>query len=216
MDAKGAFAPEIRGMSSDRIKQAIGEVPEMEALAALSSSEIQAVADALPKRSDPLSPVVPAFANLDELDVAQLFATRCAPCHGVDATGGLGGVAPPIVGVATVIKINEAIGRVAMMAPLATLGDIEIRALGEFLTGSSPLAEPAAAKFDVALGKSFFAARCAACHGADAKGGLAGMAPEITGASAERIRQAISEVSMMAPLTSVTIEETEAVAAFLQ
>lgn len=216
MDAKGAFAPEIRGVSSEKIKQAIAKVPEMKVLAALSTSEIQAVADALPKRSDPIPPPVPAPTKPGELDGEQLFATRCAACHGVDATGGLNGLAPSIVGIATVVKIKEAIGRVALMAPLASLHDDEIGALGTFLTGSADLTAQTVAKPDIELGKSIFTARCAACHGNDAMGGLSGMAPEINGASAERIRQAVSEVPMMAPLASVTKEETEAIAAFLQ
>jgi predicted CXXCH cytochrome family protein len=206
LDAKGAYAPEIRGKSSEQIKEAIGRVPEMSVLVALTESEIEEIADVLPSRPELATTLPAGQAPTTGTDAEALFATRCAGCHGPGAGGGLNGLAPRIVG-APADLIRDAISRVDMMSPLASLTDAEIMGLSAHL---ERLAIDRGG-----LGERLFGERCAACHGAEAHGGLAGLAPDINGASSERIQQAIQRVPMMAPLGTLAAEDIEAVARYL-
>lgn len=214
-DAKGGLsgmAPAITGASSQIIEQAIAKVPFMRDLSALSAAEIQAIADHLAEDSGASSVTAGGAAVTDG---KTLFATRCAPCHGADANGLLG---PAINGV-SVEMIEQAISAVPMMKVLSALSPAEIQAAADYLsitaTASSKIAE-AEVLTDAIDGQAMFAERCSACHGADATGGLGGMAPGIAGASSGEIEDAIGRVPMMQGVASLTENEIEAVSRALQ
>ncbi|MFZ3204378.1 MAG: cbb3-type cytochrome c oxidase N-terminal domain-containing protein, partial [Pseudomonas sp.] len=106
----------------------------------------------------------------------RLFASNCSVCHGSDAKGAYG--FPNLTdsdwlygGEAETIKTTIMGGRQGMMpAQLAALGEEGIRNVAGYVRSLSGLKNPEGIEADVAAGQNIFAANCAVCHGADAKG----------------------------------------------
>ena len=116
----------------------------------------------------------------------RLFASNCSVCHGSDAKGAYG--FPNLTdndwlygGEAQTIKTTIMGGRQGMMpAQLAALGEEGIRNVAGYVRSLSGLKNPEGIEVDVAAGQNIFAANCAVCHGADAKGQQAMGAPNLT------------------------------------
>lgn len=133
-------------------------------------------------------------------DGQQLFATRCAACHGTDASGGFGPdlTAPGVTG-----RDAEALFRIIRSGvpgtamPPSTAPDAEVRALVRYIHSfAAPPARPAArASADgwsslqgsAERGEVIFLATCARCHTAGASAsGTTG--PVLTGIAGEQTR----------------------------
>lgn len=210
-DARGGLfgiTPDIIGVSRDKIVAAIKKVPMMEALAALGETELQSIADYL---SSSVFTNPPVDNEAPSIRGEKFYQARCSACHGIDAEGGLSGTAPAVTDL-PLERIQDAIAKVPMMAGLATLNATEIQAIADFLH-RIPAATPPVMESD---GKTLFVARCAACHGDDASGGLGGMAPGINGASIEKIQEGIEVIPMMQQLDTLTNSELIDIAQFLQ
>jgi cytochrome c oxidase cbb3-type subunit III len=115
----------------------------------------------------------------------RLFLNNCALCHGADGSGNLG--YPNLSdkdwlygGSPEQIKQSIVQGRKATMpAWSATLGEARIVNVAEFVLALAGRGhDDAKAK----LGAPLFASNCAACHGADGKGGQQSGAPNLTDA----------------------------------
>ena len=146
--------------------------------------------------------------NFEIIDGALLYERRCAGCHGVDADGK---VAPAIHG-ATMDMVTAAIGRLPPMKGLTSLTDAELQAIVDAIPDTSVTPAAAVSSEPAATGEGLYAAKCAPCHGADAKGL---MGPEITGASSEDIKAAIDKVPMMQMLNTLTDDEVDVITEFL-
>ncbi len=114
----------------------------------------------------------------------RLFLNYCAQCHGSDAGGGKG--FPNLRdqdwlygGQPETIKESITNGRLGMMPPMgASVGDAEsIRDVANYVRSLSGLPHDS---LRAERGREKFAAICAACHGADAKGNLQIHAPNLT------------------------------------
>jgi cytochrome c oxidase cbb3-type subunit 3 len=114
----------------------------------------------------------------------RLFLNYCAQCHGSDAGGSRG--FPSLRdndwlygGEPATIKESIANGRTGMMPPLgAAVGSAEdVKDVANYVRSLAGLAHDAQR---IPRGQQKFAALCAACHGADAKGNLQLHAPNLT------------------------------------
>ena len=116
----------------------------------------------------------------------RLFASNCSVCHGSDAKGAYG--FPNLTdsdwlygGDPETIKTTLLKGRQGMMpAQLAVIGEDGIRNVAGYIRSLSGLKNPEGIEVDLAAGQDIFAANCAVCHGADAKGQQALGAPNLT------------------------------------
>ncbi len=116
----------------------------------------------------------------------RLFASNCSVCHGSDAKGAYG--FPNLTdndwlygGDPETIKTTLLKGRQGMMpAQLAVIGEEGIRNVTGYVRSLSGLKNPEGIEVDLAAGQDIFAANCAVCHGADAKGQQALGAPNLT------------------------------------
>jgi cytochrome c oxidase cbb3-type subunit III len=116
----------------------------------------------------------------------RLFASNCSVCHGSDAKGAYG--FPNLTdndwlwgGEPESIKTTLLKGRQGMMpAQLAVIGEEGIRNVTGYVRSLSGLKNPEGIAVDLAAGQDIFAANCAVCHGADAKGQQAMGAPNLT------------------------------------
>lgn len=116
----------------------------------------------------------------------RLFASNCSVCHGSDAKGAYG--FPNLTdndwlygGDPETIKTTLLKGRQGMMpAQLGVIGEDGIRHVAGYIRSLSGLKNPEGIKVDLAAGQNIFAANCAVCHGADAKGQQAMGAPNLT------------------------------------
>jgi cytochrome c oxidase cbb3-type subunit III len=113
----------------------------------------------------------------------QLFAQHCAACHGADATGGIG---PNLTAktfkfgrtradITTTIKGGRPGGMPAFGNQLSGDQIADLAAFVESLGGTPAAAtekKEESSADQVAEGKQLFAQHCAACHGADATGGI--------------------------------------------
>ena len=158
---------------------------------------------------------------------AARFAASCIGCHGADGSGGA--VVPDSIRgassdeVAAVLANGNTNGMPAFPDLVAYAADIAAF-LGDTGTGSgSGSGSPTDGGGDsgtggggatpgTTTGADAYGAHCASCHGADGSG--TAIAPEITGASAGEIADALGEVGAMASV-SVTADEINAIAAFL-
>jgi mono/diheme cytochrome c family protein len=158
----------------------------MKSLSVLSTTQIQAIATALKTTSSPTpTPVT---------DGATLYANNCAGCHGPLATSAKLG--------ATVANIQTGIANVSGMKSLSVLTSAQIQAISDALKLTST---PAPVPTD---GASLYALNCAGCHGP-----LATSAK--IGASVSRIQSAISTVSGMKTLSSLTATQIQAISTAL-
>lgn len=105
----------------------------------------------------------------------EVFRDNCAPCHG---PGGEGGIGPQLAGRPwTAQAVTARVRQGGLVMPAFSerqIPDSELPALVTYLSG---LATPAAsallpAPSAKAAGAPLFQARCLACHGAEARGGI--------------------------------------------
>jgi cytochrome c oxidase cbb3-type subunit 3 len=116
----------------------------------------------------------------------RLFASNCSVCHGSDAKGAYG--FPNLTdndwlygGEPETIKQTLLKGRQGMMpAQLAVIGEDGIRHVTGYVRSLSGLKNPDGIEVDLAAGQNIYAANCAVCHGADAKGQHSFGAPNLT------------------------------------
>ncbi|MDX5444796.1 MAG: cytochrome-c oxidase, cbb3-type subunit III [Zoogloeaceae bacterium] len=128
---------------------------------------------------------VPAVAADPEAQAmgGRLFQTYCAQCHGSDAGGSSG--FPRLSdkvwlygGEPETIKATITNGRLGVMPPLgAAIGPEGTRDVAHYVRSLNGLAHDS---LRAQRGVDVFAANCAACHGADAKGNPAMGAPNLT------------------------------------
>ncbi len=112
-------------------------------------------------------------------DGGKLFTRHCAACHGEEGVGGVGVplALPGFLSAAPDSYLEKTIrlGRPGRVMPAFTsLDDDEVKAIVAHIRSWHPQApQPMASTVagDVQHGKTLFAERCAACHGADGKGG---------------------------------------------
>jgi cytochrome c oxidase cbb3-type subunit III len=113
----------------------------------------------------------------------KLFLNHCAQCHGSDAAGGKG--FPNLTdgdwlygGDPETIETSIMSGRNGVMPPLGpALGEDGTKAVANYVLSLSGRTHDAKL---AAMGKDKFAANCAACHGADARGNKTLGAPNLT------------------------------------
>ncbi len=140
-----------------------------------------------------IAPIYAAYTKMDAAAVAadpkamaigeRLFMNNCAQCHGSDARGSKG--FPNLTdgdwlygGAPEVIKETITNGRNRVMPPMAAaVGSAEdVANLAQYVLSLSGSPHDAV---KATLGKEKFGA-CAACHGADGKGNVAVVAPNLT------------------------------------
>ena len=175
------------GASVARINNGINSVSGMSSLSTiLSSADIQAIADYLAGVTPP-PPVT---------DGAGLYSTNCAGCHGPGDYSSKAG--------ATVARINDGINSVSAMNSLASnLSSADIQAIADYLNS---VAMPS-------TDEGRYVAYCAACHGADARGGSSG--ENVRGESVRGIREAIRGEREMRFLGFLSAEELSSISDYL-
>jgi cytochrome c oxidase cbb3-type subunit III len=111
---------------------------------------------------------------------AQLFSQHCASCHGSDGKGGTG---VPLANKSFQEQVSNHFlfstiryGRPGRVMPgFSQLSDAEIQAIVAHVRGFTdakpPKEDHQPVSGDIARGKELFHNHCAACHGADGKGG---------------------------------------------
>jgi len=129
--------------------------------------------------------VAAVAANSEARAIGQrLFLNYCAQCHGSDAKGGRG--FPNLAdsdwlygGQPETIKESIANGRLGMMPPMgAAVGNAEnVKDVANYVRSFSGLPHDS---LRAQRGRGKFAAICAACHGADARGNPQIHAPNLT------------------------------------
>lgn len=109
-----------------------------------------------------------------------LYATHCAACHG---DSGHGGVGVPLALPSFLDSVDDRFlavtirrGRPGRVMPAFNeLGDAEVNAIVAFIRSWSdnpaPVYEQSRISGDPVRGKALYASHCAACHGADGRGG---------------------------------------------
>lgn len=125
-------------------------------------------------------------------DGATLYANNCAGCHGPLATSAKLG--------ATASQIQTGISTVSQMKSLSTLTSAQIQAIAGALVSTSP---------PITDGATLYANNCAGCHGPLATS-------QKIGATTSRIQTAISTVSQMNTITSLSSTQIQAIATTLQ
>jgi len=205
-DASGRIGPSIRGVTGSVIASAIGRVPMMVAMKSLSAGSIDAIGGYLSGLGEETTESAGTVAA-EAPDGKVVFSMNCSGCHGPDAKGQIG---PPIRGMST-SKINDALGRVPMMAGLRTLGSAEIAAVSRYLV-SLDVGETAMAADEHVDGMAFFAVTCSACHGEDASGHIG---PDIRGHTVDDVKAAVARVPMMVGVKSSTETQLNAVGDYI-
>ncbi|HEY4785343.1 MAG TPA: c-type cytochrome [Bacteroidales bacterium] len=165
-----------------QIQTGITTISQMSSLSTLTSTQIQAIANALVSTSTP-PPVT---------DGATLYANYCASCHGPLATSAKLN--------ATAAQIQTGISTVSQMSSLSTLTSTQIQAIATALVSTAP---------PVTDGATLYANNCASCHGPLATSTK-------IGATVTRIQNAISTVSQMNTLSTLTSTQIQAIATTLQ
>lgn len=181
----------ISNKTASGISSAISSVGAMSGLTGLTSTQINAIATYLQGLGGGTG-----GGGTGTTDGATLYANYCASCHGSGSNTTKGG--------ATVSRITNAISSVSSMNSLSSLSSAQIQAIATYLgTISAPT-----------TGQGMYAAYCASCHGADARGGTSGA--NVRGASNSSIRNAISTERDMQSLSFLTYSQTQAIATYLQ
>jgi len=179
------------GADINRINAGIASVSAMSSLnQLLTSAQLQAIADYLTS----LSPGGGGGGGTS--DGASLYANFCASCHGVGENSTKAG--------ATVARINAGISSVNAMSSLGNvLSAADIQAIADYLGTLSVPTTPG----------GLYSTYCAACHGADARGGTSG--ESVRGASSSSISRAISGVSVMRSLNFLSSSEIQLISQYL-
>ena len=161
-----------KGATASSTQAAInGNVGGMGFLSALTTAEVQAIADALAGNTTPTPAPTPAPAPAPTptpVDGTALYGTKCASCHGPLATSNKKGT--------TAARTQTAInGNVGGMGFLSTLTSAEVQAIANALAVTAPAPTPAPAPAPaptpapapaptVDPGKTVYDSKCAGCH----------------------------------------------------
>ncbi|WP_020677121.1 c-type cytochrome [Geopsychrobacter electrodiphilus] len=141
----GALAVTAKpGRSAAAIQSAINNIGAMSSLSSLTSTQIQAIANALP--------AAPVVGPGTPPDGTALYGTNCASCHGSLATTTKPG--------RSAAAIQSAINNVGAMGSLSSLTSAQIQAIASVLT-AAPVVGPGTPPDGAAL----YASECAGCHG---------------------------------------------------
>ncbi|MCZ7404877.1 MAG: hypothetical protein O8C67_08100, partial [Candidatus Methanoperedens sp.] len=182
-----------KGRTADQIKNSITAVSSMNSLSTLNSAQIQAIAIAL---GASLSP-----SSTPTLDGAALYAGNCAGCHRPLASTTKPG--------RTVTQIQNAISVVSSMNSLSSLTSAQIQAIVAVLGASiTPTPTPTPTPTTTLDGPTLYANYCAGCHSP-----LASTTKQ--GRTATQITSAISAVSSMNYLSSLSSAQVQAIATVL-
>jgi cytochrome c oxidase cbb3-type subunit 3 len=113
-------------------------------------------------------------------DGARLYSRNCAACHGNDGKGGVGVplALPSFINSVPDSYLQKTIrhGRPGRVMPaFRTLSDAQVRAIVSYVrsfgSAVAPELDPAPISGDTSHGQQLFQQHCAACHGADGRGG---------------------------------------------
>jgi mono/diheme cytochrome c family protein len=173
------------GASATLIQTGISSIPNMQSLSYLSSVQIQAIAAILQTTTPNPTP---------STNGATLYASYCSSCHGSLASSTKLG--------ATATQIQTGISTISNMSSLSTLTSAQIQAIAGILQSTTPNPTPSTD------GATLYASYCASCHGP-----LASSAK--IGASVSRIQTAISSVSNMSSLSTLTSTQIQAISTAL-
>ena len=177
--------------TATQIQTAISAVGQMNSLSTLTTTEVQAIADALATGGG--GGGTPSTGE-------QLYISYCQSCHGFNGTGGSGGA---VVGVSA-NQISSALSSVGQMSGIS-LGSSDVQLIAEFLSsGGGTTPEPT-------TGRELYDLKCAACHG---PGGTGGTEEAVDGASLREIQSAMQSVSVMQPIP-LTQSQAQAIADYL-
>jgi putative heme-binding domain-containing protein len=131
---------------------------------------------------------------------AALYATRCADCHGADATGVRGPDLTRLWGAgATDDRVFQTIrqGVPGSIMPASAAPDAEVRALVAYLKSIGTATPTVGARGSATAGEQTFWTTCGGCHRVNQRGGRLG--PELTRIgvtqSGDALRQAIRHAS---------------------
>lgn len=130
-----------------------------------------------------------------------LYNQYCFACHGA---GGSGGSAMAIIGVSST-QINNALASIGAMQSISLSAE-QIQFIADYLASGG--GEPPPRPTD---GAGLFSMFCAACHGADGRGGSA---KGVTGASLPMVLDGIANIPAMQAI-DLSSEELQKVADFL-
>lgn len=137
-----------------------------------------------------------------------LYQQRCAGCHGADANGRIG----PRIGGATIDRVADAVDRVDLMGDLADVDPAVLQMIVDAIPSGIDADLPGEAD-GAGEGLAAFTANCAGCHGTEG-GGRVG--PAITGASMEKVTNAIATVPMMIAMQHLDAATISLIAHHLQ
>jgi len=140
--------------------------------------------------------------NAGNAQGAALYNQHCFACHGTDGTGGS---AANITG-ATVDAVNGAIINIPAMQSISLTAN-EVQLIVDFIASGGG-GEPPPRPTD---GPGLYIMFCAACHGADGRGGSA---IAVTGAPFQMISAGIANIPAMQNII-ISLEETQLIANFL-
>lgn len=181
-----------RGWTATRIQTAIANVGSMRSLTSLSSTQVQAIATALGSPAGSPAPTTTPPVGAGE----SLYATYCLGCHGSLSSNIGKGWTPS--------RIQSAIASVNSMRSLSTLTDSQVQLIASALAAPSPeaIATPSS------TGTSLYAMYCSGCHGPLASN-------NIRGRTAADIQSAISTISTMRQLSSLSTTEIQSIVSSL-
>jgi mono/diheme cytochrome c family protein len=179
------------GRTATQISSAISAVSSMNYLSSLSSTQIQAIATALPGTPTP----TPTPTSTTTLTGAALYAGNCAGCHSPLASTTKPG--------RTATQISSAISAVSSMNYLSSLSSTQIQAIANALPAATPTPTPTSTT--TLTGAALYAGNCAGCHNPLAS-------TTKPGRTATQIQNAISAVSSMNFLSSMSSAQIQAIA----
>ncbi len=171
----GAAPGTKAGRTAAQIQNAIVTVNAMitPALQALTTAQLQAIADAIGGGTPPPTPT----------DGKGLYDSYCASCHGAGGSGGSGGN----VQRESASSILEAINKEQEMAFLkGSLSSTQISLIAGYLSGSTG----GGGTPTIPVGQLLYDSNCIACHGAGGRGGSGG---GVRGSSSSKILDAINK-----------------------
>jgi len=175
--------------TATQIQSAINTVGQMSGLSSLTSSQVQAIADALSTSGGGGGTTTPP-----PTDGASLYGTYCSSCHGALASSTKQN--------RTATQIQNAINTVGSMSSLSSLTAGQVQAIADALVTSGGGGGGGTTPTD---GATLYGTYCASCHGSLASSSKLNR-------TATQIQNAINTVGSMSSLSSLTSTEVQAIA----
>ncbi|MCZ7400756.1 MAG: hypothetical protein O8C61_00875 [Candidatus Methanoperedens sp.] len=179
------------GRTAALIQNAIYTVPNMNSLSSLGIEQIHAIAAALPSAPVPIPPPPPTTS----LDGPTLYADFCTSCHSSLESSTISG--------RTSAQITNAINSVPAMSSLSSLSADQIAAVAAILPSTMQTTTNLTTD-----GVALYAGNCAGCHNSLAF-------TNKPGRNSTQITNAISTVSGMRAISSLTSAQIAAIASVL-